>query len=138
LAVVVILLGVVIALAAAWVALAVVLYTTARRHRLPASSAAGVIPGTLRLLRDLTMDRSLPRGVRWRLGAALLYCAQPINLIPDFIPVIGFADNIVVACWALRSVIRRAGPEAVRARWHGTPEALELLCRALRLPVEAK
>lgn len=86
-----------------------------------------------RLLKDLAADRTLPRGVRWRLGVAIAYAGQPFNLIPDWIPVIGYADNIAVVCWALRSVIRVAGTAAVEHHWRGTSAALAQLYRMLRV-----
>lgn len=94
---------------------------------------ARVFPDTLRLTAALYRDRSLPKSVRWRLRIALVYNIQPINLIPDFIPVIGFADNAIVLAWALRSTVRMSGAEAVERHWTGTPVALDTLNRALRL-----
>jgi len=62
----------------------------------------------------------------------MLYNLQPINLIPDFIPVLGLADNAIVLIWALRSTIRIAGRTAVE-HWPGSPGGLAVLYRAIRL-----
>jgi uncharacterized membrane protein YkvA (DUF1232 family) len=99
-----------------------------------------LLPDTLRLLRDLARSGNLPRAARRRLYLAVAYNAQPINLIPDFIPVLGLVDNAVVILWALRSVVRLTNPETVACCWQGTPEALRLLFRLARLdppPVNA-
>jgi uncharacterized membrane protein YkvA (DUF1232 family) len=64
-----------------------------------------LLPGVLRLLRRLAADGTLPRGVRVRLWLLLAYLALPIDLIADFIPVLGYADDAVVAL-VLRSVVR--------------------------------
>jgi uncharacterized membrane protein YkvA (DUF1232 family) len=104
--------------------------------RLPGQSVGAilrVIPEALRLTGALYRGRSLPRSVRWRLRIALIYNLQPINLIPDVVPVLGFADNVAVLVWALRSTIRVAGPAAVERHWNGSPDALEAIYRALRL-----
>jgi uncharacterized membrane protein YkvA (DUF1232 family) len=93
----------------------------------------GFAPALLRLLRALARDPALPWAARWRLWAALLYNVQPINLIPDVVPVIGLVDNIAVICWALRSSLRRIAPETLARLWTGTPEQLDLLYRAARL-----
>ena len=90
-------------------------------------------PDVLRLVWALARDPTVPRGARWRLAIAFVYCAQPINLIPDFIPVIGFADNIVVVAWALRSTIRLAGHDTVSEHWNGTDAQLSRLYRVTRL-----
>jgi uncharacterized membrane protein YkvA (DUF1232 family) len=96
-----------------------------------------IFPDSVRLAVALYRDRTLPSSLRWRLRIALIYNLQPINLIPDVIPVIGFADNLAVLVWALRSTVRVAGLEAVGRHWRGTPASLDILYRALRVPIAA-
>ncbi|GAA4756336.1 YkvA family protein [Modestobacter marinus] len=93
-----------------------------------------LLPDVLRLLRRLAGDAGLPRGVRIRLWLLLGYLALPIDLIPDFIPVLGYADDAIVVAMVLRSVVRRAGPDALIRHWPGTPGGLAALRRATRLP----
>lgn len=95
--------------------------------------AARLMPDTLRLLRRLASDRSLPRGVRTRLWLLFAYLAMPLDLIPDFLPVIGYADDAIIVAAVLRSVVRRAGFDAVEQHWPGTPDGLAALSRATRL-----
>jgi uncharacterized membrane protein YkvA (DUF1232 family) len=64
---------------------------------------------------------------------AVAYNAQPINLIPDFVPVIGLLDNVLVVGWALRSTIRGAGRESIDRHWNGSPDGLATLYRLIRL-----
>jgi uncharacterized membrane protein YkvA (DUF1232 family) len=92
-----------------------------------------LLPDVLRLLGRLAKDPELPRGVRVRLWLLLAYLASPLDLVPDFIPVVGYADDAVLVAWVLRSVVRRAGPAAVRRHWPGTPEGLQALERAVGL-----
>lgn len=127
-----IVIGLAIALTVSWLALAVVLFSL-RSPGQTIRDIARVLPDSLRLAVSLYRDRALPKSVRWRLRIALIYNLQPINLIPDFVPVIGFADNVVVLAWALRGAVRVAGPVAVTQRWKGSPAALATLLRALRL-----
>lgn len=77
--------------------------------------ALRILPDTLRLLHRLAADRSLLCGVRIRLRLVLACLASPLGLIPDFIPVIGYADDAIIVTAVLRSVVRRAGSAAVRA-----------------------
>lgn len=94
--------------------------------------AVRLVPDLLRLLKRLAADRTLPRGVRVRLVLLLGYLAMPIDLVPDFIPVLGYADDVVVVAIVLRSVVRTAGPDALERHWPGTPEGLRVirtLCR---------
>jgi uncharacterized membrane protein YkvA (DUF1232 family) len=111
-----------------WVALVVALWL-GRPDDLRARDALRLLPDLVRLLRRLAGDRSLPRGVRVRLWLLLGYLAMPVDLVPDFVPVIGYADDVVVVAFALRSVTRRAGPEALDRHWPGTPEGLAAVRR---------
>lgn len=89
--------------------------------------AVRLVPDLLRLLKRLAADRTLPRGIRVRLVLLLGYLAMPIDLVPDFIPVLGYADDVVVVAIVLRSVMRAAGPEALERHWPGTPEGLRVI-----------
>jgi uncharacterized membrane protein YkvA (DUF1232 family) len=62
----------------------------------------------------------------------LIYLAWPIDLVPDFIPVVGYADAAIIVALVLRSVVRRAGPDAIEQHWPGTPEGLALIDRLAR------
>ena len=127
-----ILVGLGIDLVICWVSLAV-LAGILRSPGESVSDMARVFPDALRLAANLYRDPTMPRSVHWRLRIALLYNIQPFNLIPDFIPLIGFADNVVVLAWALRSTVRIAGPDAVGLHWTGSPASLATLYRVLRL-----
>lgn len=128
-----VLLGVAAGLLALWLVLLVILWRAAPdRARL--GEALRLLPDVLRLLRRLAADRQLPRGVRIRLVLLLAYLASPIDLVPDVIPVLGFTDDAVVVVLALRSVARRAGAEALRRHWPGTPDGLATVERLAGLP----
>jgi uncharacterized membrane protein YkvA (DUF1232 family) len=92
-----------------------------------------LVPDLARLLTRLLRDRTIPRRVRARILIALAYNAQPINFIPDFVPVIGFVDNVAIIVWAVRSTIRHAGRDAIARHWPGTPSGLATLLRAARV-----
>lgn len=93
-----------------------------------------LLPDVLRLTGRLARDGSLPRGARVRLWLLLGYLALPIDLVPDFVPVLGYADDAVVVALVLRSVVRRAGPDALERHWPGTPAGLTALLGLVRLP----
>ncbi|HYH29022.1 MAG TPA: DUF1232 domain-containing protein [Pseudonocardia sp.] len=122
------LLGVAAALLLVWLALIVVLLRVGPRGTL-LREALRLLPDVLRLIRRLAADPSLPRGVRVRLGLLLAYLAMPIDLVPDFIPVLGLAEDAIIATAVLRSVVRRAGLEAVRAHWPGTEDGFAAVAR---------
>jgi uncharacterized membrane protein YkvA (DUF1232 family) len=93
-----------------------------------------ILPDTLRLLGQLATDSSLPRGVRLRLWLLFAYLAMPFDVVPDFIPILGYADDVIMVCIVLRSVVRRAGADALRRHWSGTDDGLAVLWRLARLP----
>ena len=95
--------------------------------------AMRLLPDLIRLVKRLAADPDTPRGVRIRLALLLLYLAMPIDLIPDFIPVLGYADDAIIVALVLRSATRSAGPDAMAKHWPGTPEGLIALKRLCRL-----
>jgi uncharacterized membrane protein YkvA (DUF1232 family) len=115
--------AVVAGLVVLWLALLVALRLVAP-DQMRLRDAMRLLPDLVRLVHRLARDPSLPRGVRVRLGLLLVYLALPIDLVPDFIPVIGYADDAVIVAFVLRSVIRRAGPDAVARHWPGTEQGL--------------
>ena len=115
-----------------WVVLVVALVVT-KPDSATLRDAARIVPDTVRLVRRLAADRTLHRGVRIRLWLLLGYLVSPIDLVPDFIPVIGLADDAVVVSLVLRSVIKRAGADSVESHWPGTPDGLATLLRVCRI-----
>ena len=117
------LVGALITLALVWVAFVLALVLL-RPPGMNLREARQAVPDTVRLLRALHGDRELPRGVRGWLSALLVYLAVPVDLVPDFVPVLGYADDVIVVAFVLRRVVRLAGPEAVERHWRGTPAGL--------------
>lgn len=115
--------GLVVALVVCWLLLLAVLWRVSR-GRTTWRDALRLLPDLVRLVRRLAGDRELPRGVRVRLWLLLGYLALPVDLVPDVLPVIGWADDVLAVVLVLRSVARRAGPEALERHWPGTPEGL--------------
>ncbi|MGX4694326.1 YkvA family protein [Streptomyces sp. JNUCC 63] len=98
------------------------------------TEAARLLPDLLRLIPRLARDQALPRGVRVRLWLLLAYLAMPIDLIPDFIPVLGYADDAIVVVAVLCSVVRHAGADALARHWPGTDDGLIAVRRLTNLP----
>lgn len=113
-------------LAVVWLLMLVVLWR-AKPDDLTLRDAVRLVPDLLRLLKGLAGDPALPRSIRLRLVLLIAYLAMPIDLVPDFVPVLGYADDVVVVAIVLRSVVRRAGPEALERHWPGTPEGLRVI-----------
>jgi uncharacterized membrane protein YkvA (DUF1232 family) len=91
--------------------------------------AVRLLPDLLRLQRRLAADSTVPRAARVRLWLLLAYLAIPFDVVPDFVPVLGYADDAIIATLVLRSVVRRAGAPAVRRHWPGTDDGLAAVSR---------
>jgi len=90
-----------------------------------------VVPDVVRLVRDLLADPTAPLSVRLSLGGLLAWLVSPIDLIPEFVPVLGPLDDVIVAVLVLRYVRRRLGTDGLRRRWRGSAEGFDLLTRLL-------
>jgi uncharacterized membrane protein YkvA (DUF1232 family) len=123
-----ILLAVLAGLVLAWLVLVVALLVSRPRGGL-IGEAVRVLPDLLRLIARLARDRDLPRGARVRLWLLLGYLASPIDLVPDFVPVVGYADDAIIVAATLRSVVRRCGEDALERHWPGTPGGLAVVRR---------
>ena len=124
------LLAVLLGLVLLWAAVLVVFWFL-RPQDVPLREIVNVVPEVLRLIRALLVDRTVPLDVRLVLVVLLVWIISPIDLIPEFIPVLGPLDDVVVAVVAMRYVRRRLGVDALRARWVGTPDGFVLLLQVI-------
>ncbi len=127
-----ILIGVLSGIMLAWLILAAAIWL-AKPDDLSLGDMIRLLPDLLRLLKRVATDGAVPRMVRVELMLVLGYIFSPIQLIPDFIPVIGFLDDAVLVAIMLRIVVRTAGPQMLQKHWPGTPEGLRALCRVCGL-----
>ncbi len=129
-------LSVIAGLVLVWLVLVLILWLEQRKHpgRASLTDLLRLAPDVVRLLKRLASDRTVPVGVRISLGILMVYLISPIDLIPDFIPVLGYADDALVVAIALRFATRRAGRDAVTRHWPGTPNGLAAVLRLAGLP----
>jgi uncharacterized membrane protein YkvA (DUF1232 family) len=123
--------GIVLSVLAAWVVIVLVLWLM-RPRNVPLREGLRVVPDVLRLIRSLVGDRTVPRGVRIALVVLIAWLISPIDLVPEFLPVIGPLDDVIVAVLILRYVRRRLGEDELRRRWPGTDDGFTLLQAILR------
>jgi uncharacterized membrane protein YkvA (DUF1232 family) len=119
--------AVAVGLAVTWLVLVGALLA-AHPGRAALREALRLLPDLLRLLPRVARDPAVPRSTRVVLWLTLAYLAFPLDLVPDVVPVLGWADDAIVVMLALRAVLRRAGP-AVEQHWPGTPEGLAAVVR---------
>jgi uncharacterized membrane protein YkvA (DUF1232 family) len=126
-------LAIAIGLVVTWLAFLAVVFVVSRRSG-PRRIEPRMFPDTLRLVRRLVSDRTIPWSARLPVWLLLAYLVLPIDLVPDFFPVIGYADDAILTALVLRHVMHRSGPDKLVEHWPGSAEGLATLRRALRLP----
>lgn len=99
-------------------------------RRIAAKELAVLVPNLVLLFKDLAKDPSVPRGPKVWLVVGTLWLVSPIDLLPEFLPVLGPLDDAVVAALILRHLVKRAGTDVVRQHWRGAPATLDLILRA--------
>jgi len=87
--------------------------------------AARAVPQILLLCGRLVRDRRVPVRARIIAGAALGYVMLPVDVVPDWLPVIGRLDDLAVAAFALRLLVSAAGEEIVAEHWDGPADVLD-------------
>jgi uncharacterized membrane protein YkvA (DUF1232 family) len=118
-------------LIASWALLAVL------ARRLPAGAAkdlATVLPACLTTVRRLRRDPRVPRRAKLAVAFAGLWVVSPIDLIPEFLPIIGALDDVVVVALAFRYAARQVDREVLFEAWPAEPRILERLLRTTRNP----
>ncbi|HEX6845005.1 MAG TPA: DUF1232 domain-containing protein [Actinomycetota bacterium] len=111
----------------------VVLWLVLTGRRVAARELVALVPNLALLFRDLVRDPTVPRGPKVWLVLGGLWIASPIDLLPEFLPVIGPLDDAIVAAIVLRHLARRAGLDAIRRCWRGDPATLDRILRAARI-----
>jgi uncharacterized membrane protein YkvA (DUF1232 family) len=91
--------------------------------------AARLFPDLLRMLSGMARDPAVPRTVRLRLWLVILYLMMPFDIVPDVIPIVGYADDAILIAWVIRSTMRRGGGEALARHWPGSADGLALVMR---------
>jgi uncharacterized membrane protein YkvA (DUF1232 family) len=123
------------ALIVAAIYLVLVLALILSGRKLAAKELATLLPNLVLLFKDLLRDPNVPSRAKVVLGIATVWLLSPIDLLPEFLPVLGPLDDAVVAALALRYLVKRAGPEVVREHWRGEPSTLNVILRAARITV---
>jgi uncharacterized membrane protein YkvA (DUF1232 family) len=112
------------ALVGSWIVLVVL---AARLPEGTLKELAGFLPACATTTRRLRADPRVPRWARLAVGFAALWVLSPIDLIPEFLPVIGPLDDVVVVAIALRYAARQVPREVLLEAWPANPATIERL-----------
>ena len=88
---------------------------------------ARFIPDCIVLVSRLLRDPRVSLRHKLMLGALAGYLAMPFDIVPDFIPVAGHLDDVIVVALTLRAVLKGTRGDLLREHWPGSPSSLALL-----------
>jgi uncharacterized membrane protein YkvA (DUF1232 family) len=91
------------------------------------------LPDLIRLITRLVGDPVLPRAAKIALGAAAVYLLSPLDLVPDFIPLVGYVDDVLLAAVLLDGILNWVDRGLVLKYWPGNPASLDTLARTARV-----
>ncbi len=94
-----------------------------------ARAFARFVPDCVVLFSRLMRDGRVPRSSKLLLGALVVYLAVPFDLVPDFIPVAGQLDDVILVALVLRLFVRSSGRSLIEEHWPGPASSLELMLR---------
>lgn len=115
---------------ALWLLAMVILVGLGRRTQ--ARELVGLVPNLVILFRGLLGDDRVPRTTKGLVWFALAWLASPIDLIPEFIPILGPLDDALVAALVLRRVVRRTERGILVDHWRGGTGTLDVLAGRVR------
>lgn len=101
-----------------------------------ARDTAFLLPNLVKLLARLVRDPRVPRRSKLVVGAALAYVVSPIDLLPEFIPLIGLADDVLLAAYAVNHLVEVAGEDVVLEHWDGPRDLLDLVRTVLEVATD--
>ena len=91
-----------------------------------------VVPRLARMIASLLADPQVPMTVKIALGLAAVYLASPVDLIPDFIPFVGYLDDLVLAAIVVDALARSVERETLLRYWPGSPVSLDAAAAVAR------
>jgi uncharacterized membrane protein YkvA (DUF1232 family) len=92
-----------------------------------ARELARFVPDCVVLFKRLLHDPRVPRRVKIAIALLIPYLASPIDLIPDFIPVIGQIDDAMLVLIAIAYVAKSAGSGVIEELWPGSERGMRAI-----------
>ncbi len=90
-----------------------------------------ILPDFMALLVRLALDKRVETTQKIMIGGIILYVISPIDIIPDFIPVLGLVDDLLLVVYGLNTILNEIDPEIVQEHWSGDGDLLQTLQNAI-------
>jgi len=104
-------------------------WLVARGRREDARALATFIPDCIVLVSRLAREPRVPRRRKLLLVGLVAYLSLPFDLVPDFIPVAGQLDDVIIVALVLRHFVGAGGEPLMRELWPGPERSLGLVLR---------
>jgi uncharacterized membrane protein YkvA (DUF1232 family) len=91
------------------------------------------LPDIVRMVSRLVNDPMLPRSAKIAIAAAAVYLVSPVDLLPDFVPFLGYLDDVLVAAILLDGLLNYVDRGLLLRYWPGSPRSLDRLARGAGL-----
>ena len=88
-----------------------------------------LLPRLARMIAGLLLDRRVPRAAKVALAAVAVYLASPIDLIPDFLPWVGWLDDVVLAAVVVDGLMGYLDRDLLLRYWPGGAGSLDTCAR---------
>ena len=89
--------------------------------------AALAVPQMAKLFYGLARDPRVPPRSKTFAGFMVAYLISPFDIVPDFVPILGKTDDLVLVAFALNHLVHTAGDDVVREHWEGEDDVLDLV-----------
>ena len=83
------------------------------------------LPRLAGMIVGLLGDKAVPTAAKIALAAVAVYLASPVDLLPDFIPFIGYLDDVLLAAIVIDGLLNYLDRSFLLKYWPGTPESLD-------------
>jgi uncharacterized membrane protein YkvA (DUF1232 family) len=90
------------------------------------------LPRLARMVASLLADPAVPTAVKVVLVAVAAYLASPLDLLPDFIPFVGYLDDVLLAAVVVDGLVNYLDRSLLLRYWPGRPESLETVAAVAR------
>ncbi|MDD4223867.1 MAG: DUF1232 domain-containing protein [Candidatus Cloacimonetes bacterium] len=85
------------------------------------------LPDFFVLLTRVVLDKRVPTKRKLMLGGVIAYVMLPLDIIPDFIPILGSVDDLVLVVMGLNMLLNETDPKVLEDNWSGDGDVLELM-----------
>jgi len=86
-----------------------------------------LLPDFFILLTRVLTDKRVPKDKKLIISCIIGYIIMPIDLIPDFIPVVGLIDDLIIAALGINVLLTEIDQKIIFEHWPGKANLLDMI-----------